>query len=387
MRNVFLVVDKGREEKVIGFIERAFHDIHYIEEQINTGDYLICEEVPGGPAKILACIERKSHVDFAASISDGRYANRGKMVELRQATGAQLYWLMEGPAFCPPGRRFGKKGSAKPYSTLHTAELHLMARDGIFVLRTPNEPGTAQELYELCVAFRDLPLLYTGAAHDTGAAHGGADEPASSADEPASGTPASSAPASSAPASSMLALKAPDIVKGRIEQPDAMLAVQLWAALRGISVVTGEKFIREFSVRELLGGRPSYAEIGELKSPTGRTITKEGKASLRALQRGDPERALKVVAAIPGLSKVSAQQILEGAGGLRNLSQMEEGALAELKLAQKSREVRLGKEKAKKILFFLSYCERDARNSSQPSAQRILDADLDELLGAVCDLP
>jgi ERCC4-type nuclease len=347
-RQVFLAVDKGREGLVIGFLERVFEDIRYVEQQINVGDYLICEPVPGGEARILACIERKSHADFAASINDGRYeGGRKKMRWLRDQCGCQLFWLMEGPAFPAPTRRFGKKGSGKPWESLHSAEINLMVRDGIYIMKTPNVMGTAQELYKLASTFRDKPTIYAqpgvapnlnlapqGGAEDAQVAVAQQQVPAQIPDEP-------------------FILAVPAIVKGRFEVSEESQIIQMWTKLRGVSLVVAEKFVRDFTVVSLVGGRPSFQEIGALKSPTGRAITKDAKASLRALQRGDPERARKIVGGIPGLGKAVAIHILETVGGLAPLCAIDVEVLAETRTPQKNRTVKLGAAKAARIKRFL----------------------------------
>ena len=91
MSHTYLVSDT-RERHVHGFIETLFDQAGSacMVAQINTGDYLICRRLAGGQPEILACIERKSLKDFAASFKDGRYENRLKMLDLKNAMRSPL---------------------------------------------------------------------------------------------------------------------------------------------------------------------------------------------------------------------------------------------------------------------------------------------------------
>ena len=79
----FLVAD-SRERAVVPFLDDALPAHPYVVRQVTTGDFLVCRQPPAGargapPARVLACVERKTLDDFAASFKDARYENIRKM--------------------------------------------------------------------------------------------------------------------------------------------------------------------------------------------------------------------------------------------------------------------------------------------------------------------
>lgn len=87
-----LIVD-NREKAVFDEIDAVFaNDVGKINieyKQLNTGDFIIMED-----KCIRACIERKTAADFIATLKDGRYDNKEKMIELRKKTGCRLIYLI-----------------------------------------------------------------------------------------------------------------------------------------------------------------------------------------------------------------------------------------------------------------------------------------------------
>ena len=67
MDNYLILID-DREKNVIPFFEKIDSDIKYKIDRLTVGDYSVLYK-----DKILFIIERKTWVDLAASIKDGRY--------------------------------------------------------------------------------------------------------------------------------------------------------------------------------------------------------------------------------------------------------------------------------------------------------------------------
>jgi ERCC4-type nuclease len=326
---VYLIVD-ARERAVIPFIETELQDHAYVQKQINTGDYLVCRAGRGGSEpKILACIERKTHEDFAASFKDGRYENIKKMRALRAATGCHLYYFIEGPAFPNPNRRFARI----PFSSILAAITKLMVRDGVFIVQTEDESHSAKRLADFLRAF-DSETPYAA--------------PPDSQVDPASDEATGGA------------LAVPDVLKARIDQTDDEAAVNMWARLRGISVVLGKILTREFTVAELATQRIAPDRIRALKTATGRSINKDAIKSLLAVRAGSTEHAVKLVSGLRNITPAVAKLILESAGGLSRLCAQPTVLLAGVKLPQKTRTVQLGKTRAERIRRILHYRERTA---------------------------
>lgn len=330
MTHTYLVSDT-REHHVHAFIENMFDEVGaaYTVAQINTGDYLICRRLSGGQPEILACIERKSLKDFAASFKDGRYENRLKMLDLRDKTGCQLYFFVEGPAYPKPTW----KVSRIPYGSILSAMTNMMLRDGIHVVQTENEMGTAQRLLDFVRGFEKTDVPYTYPLADEDEVVGGA--PRRSVEITADGVPL--------------------MVMGAIEKCDDLLVVEVWAKLTGVSMPTAQVVADSFSVADLVTGQVTLEELDALRTRGGRQLVKKGKASLRALRRGAQKEEIKILSGIPGISPAMATQILTtgGAGGtpvtLSAFLAYGPGAMAATSIRQKGRTVRLGDARAERI--------------------------------------
>lgn len=338
---VYLIVD-SRERSVLPFIETELQGHAYIVKQVTTADYLICQQRGVGeePA-VLAAIERKTHEDFAASFKDGRYENIKKMRALRAATGCHLYYFIEGPAFPNPNRRFARI----PFSSILAAITKLMVRDGVFVVQTEDESHSAKRLADFLRAF-DSETPYAA-------------PPDCQVDSDSRADPAGAEATGGA-------LAVPDVLTARIEQTDDEAAVNMWARLRGISVVLGKILTREFTVAELATQKIAPDRIRALKTATGRPINKDAVASLLAVRAGSTEHAVKLVSGLRNITPAVATLILESAGGLSRLCAQPTVFLAGVKLPQKTRTVQLGKTRAERIRRILHYKEGTAPPAEDP---------------------
>ena len=115
-----LVVD-NRESAVFDEIERIFtngnSDVIIEYKQLNIGDFIIMED-----NCIRACIERKTLTDFIATIKDGRYENKDKMIKLREQTSCRLIYLITDAKY-----------EDMPFN-IQAAVNHLILRDDIHVI-------------------------------------------------------------------------------------------------------------------------------------------------------------------------------------------------------------------------------------------------------------
>ena len=154
---IYLIVDT-RERFLHKLIQDTFsaNGIHFETMQINTGDYLICEQVGSG-MEILACIERKTLKDYAASFKDGRYNNTNKMIDLREKTNCQLYYFVEGQVFLAPTTRI----AGIPYKNIVNSTIHMMIRDNIHTVRTKDEQGTVDTLVEFIRSYEKIDIRYS----------------------------------------------------------------------------------------------------------------------------------------------------------------------------------------------------------------------------------
>lgn len=353
--STYLIVD-ARERAVIPFIETELQSHAFVVKQVTTADYLICRHRPE-ESRVIAAIERKTHEDFAASFKDGRCENINKLRALRAATGCQLYYFIEGPAFPSPNRRFARI----PFSCILASITKLMVRDGVFIVQTEDESHTAKRLADLLRVFDSVEAPYGSSGAPVGASgdpDGGSGDPDGASGDP-DGPP--------------LALTVPDILTARVEQLDDEAAIGMWVRLRGISVVLGKILTREFTVAELVTQRVTPDQIRALRTATGRPVNKDAVASLLAVRAGVRDAEVKLLSGLRNITPAVAGVILEVAGGLSRLCAQPVSSLAAVQLPQKTRTVQLGKVRAGRIQRILNYkdvtpLERCAAAASEAAA-------------------
>jgi hypothetical protein len=329
----YLIADM-RERGVIPHLEpllnpigcRPALEVH----QIHTGDYLLCRHnIDGGQTStsVIACFERKSLKDFVQSFRDGRWENRKKMFELRARTGCQLYYIVEGPAFPNPT---WVVGSGTKYQSILSAMTTLPLASGVHIIQTKDTRHTAQRLRDYVQALSTIADPFVYPVEEGGAAGG---EVALAA-----GT------------------LVPLSVTGSYEKDPDTLCMDLWARLTGISITSAKILVGCCSVREFLGGA---LDIAKFKLPSGNTLVKKGRESLKDLRDGRIEAGIKILAGVLGLTVTMAQQILGSipvkSHHIHYLCMYQPEELAKFPLVQKSRTVKLGLPRAKRILKMLHW--------------------------------
>ncbi len=143
-----IVVD-DRERAIFGYLEDCSHNSHinYKIQRNEVGDYAIMYK-----GYILLIIERKTWEDLSASLRDGRKENVHKLIALREKTGCQIGYLIEGDATPPFDKRFGRL----PLKYLRSHLDHLSFRDGIHMFYSRNIEYTAKRLFELAQNYLTL---------------------------------------------------------------------------------------------------------------------------------------------------------------------------------------------------------------------------------------
>ena len=335
--NTYLIVD-ARERSVIPFIETEVQDYAFIVKQVNTADYLICKYTNDEPI-ILAAIERKTHEDFAASFKDGRHENIKKMCALRKATGCQLYYFIEGPAFPNINRRFAHI----PFNNILAAITRLMVREGVFIVQTENASHSAKRLADFLKVYDTEEQHFIQNIEDqehSNEIFGG-----------------------------MIAV--PDILTSRIAQSEDEVSVCMWSQLRGISIVLGKMLTRAFTIADLATQKITPEQIRALKSATNRIINKDAVVSLLAVREGSIEHSVKLLSGIRSITVETATTILNESGSLSNICTQSVAILATVKIPQKNRVIQLGKIRAERIWNMLHYKE-----VLVPEQSRLLDSEI-----------
>lgn len=249
-----LIIDT-REQSIIEYLDVAVagKPIAYAINQINTGDYIITsdDDLP------LACIERKTYKDLTASFRDGRYKNKEKMIHFREQYKCDLFYIIEGTYTT----------DSIPLANIVAAENHLMITDKFFVIHTENIHATVDRIISLAVSYSRY------------------------APEPKIGG---------------IKLNKDDLCKV-IENPDDDM-LKCWTTLPGISVVTGKAIAQMTSIRDL-----TTDVIDAVKTAGGSAINSKAKESLRGVITRNRDIMIKIVAAIRGISAVTAVAIIDAA--------------------------------------------------------------------------
>lgn len=143
-----IIVD-DRERAIFEYLEEASskYMMNYKIQRNEVGDYAICYK-----GYILLLIERKTWVDLAASIRDGRKENVQKLLAVREKTGCQVGYLIEGDA----SPRFDKKYGNLPVKNLRAHLDHLAFRDGIHMFYSKDLEYTASRLFELATNYMSI---------------------------------------------------------------------------------------------------------------------------------------------------------------------------------------------------------------------------------------
>lgn len=141
MAQIDIVID-DREQHVIPHFNSVEMppNITFKVSRINHGDYSVLYK-----DYILFIIERKTWKDLAASLRDGRKENVKKLLKIREETGCQLIYLIEGNPIPKSTMKFCRV----PYKALRSHLDHLAFRDGIHMVYSQNIKNTVERILEL----------------------------------------------------------------------------------------------------------------------------------------------------------------------------------------------------------------------------------------------
>lgn len=328
--------------------------ITYIVKQITIGDYAIID--PNG--KILVVIERKSLEDAAASMKDGRWANRDKMIKLREQTGCAIIFIIEGLRRDNYEYREQLCGKFMPYKHLESSIFHMMVRDQISTIWTKDTIDTARTLVSFV---RSMDTVYTDIERDQTEdmfeqffTEGGFQNKQPEAVIP----------------------NAEGLLTQVHKTDDKDIVREMWSCFRGISVVTADEFMKKYSISEIIAGVPKE-ELENIKTATGRKVSKNVVKSLGEI---DSPVEIRLLSKVPGISNTTAKEIIEQTS-LRRLLTYDVGAISIIKVGKTKRN--LGVEKAERVkkMFAFKYPQAVAApedNKVVPNEPAV-DLSVDEL--------
>jgi ERCC4-type nuclease len=355
-RKCTLVVDH-RENSVRVHEEMA--NIPHVVDQLTIGDYSIL--APDGNE--LLVIERKSYEDFSASFKDGRHQNKQKMLALREQTGCRVFYLVEGPAYPSPQKRFGRIA----FSNIQSSIFHMMVRDCINVIYTRDTLHTAQTLAALLNSMNTLLCKtaqedfeqpehteheYT-CEDENCTCNNWRDPEAEQCEKSAEvenvdiDEDADAGGDAEVRANIQASL---DRLKQRTPKSDLVITRTIWSKLKGITVETADDYIRLWSLSDLVCGRVSTQDILSARTSSGKPIPKSALAALTSITAHTHQ---KMLACVPGISSASAAAILRNAGGLPRLLGYTQECIGMITINAAGK--KLGDKRASQILAAFNY--------------------------------
>jgi ERCC4-type nuclease len=263
-----IIVDT-RERMVIPFFNEYSNslDVKFSIQQVNVGDYSILYN-----GNILFVIERKTWKDLASSMRDGRKHNVNKMIKLREDTGCQIIYLIEGNPLPPSNTKFCRV----PYKALRSHLDHLSFRDNIHIVHSKNTKHTVERIYELIKNFLSIkpsPLLKYDIA-------GSGEEQ----------------------------------LKEKTEITPEAINYKIWCCVPGINEITASLFIHKgYHISDLVLGKISKDEIYALKYSNNSIIGSRSNKIWNNSRINETTEIyfIKMLSQISGITKKTAEIILK----------------------------------------------------------------------------
>lgn len=153
-----------RERQLIE--EMTKNKVPFTTAALDAGDILFSrsDDTP------LLVIERKSHADFAASNTDGRYREQRARLLSMKAAGVAVLYVLEGSFSGGAGTSYGSKAHPVTEETLKRLTTRLMLRYGLPVLFTESIPDTALWCATLLAQLTDDPTVFVPDSEAAGSA-------------------------------------------------------------------------------------------------------------------------------------------------------------------------------------------------------------------------
>jgi ERCC4-type nuclease len=269
-----IIVDT-RERRVIPFFTQIPPPpkITFSVQQINVGDYSINYN-----GYILFIIERKTWKDLASSMRDGRKNNVNKMIKVREETGCQLIYLIEGNPIPNPKTKFCRV----PYKALRSHLDHLSYRDGIHIAHSKNQKNTVERIYEIIqnyLTIKPSPLLEIDKLEISYEKKGNEEK-----------------------------------LKEKIEETPEAVIYKLWCCFPNITEKTASLFIlKGYHISDLILGKISKDDIYSMTYENGYVIGKRSEKIWNGSRIKDINNKyfINMMFQIKGISKKTAQIIID----------------------------------------------------------------------------
>lgn len=359
--NIELIID-DREKAIFPYIKSEIKKINYVIGRINVGDYAIVNHSSG---QILAVIERKTLDDFAASFKDGRYENKDKMIKLREKTGCKLLFIIEknirsrivtetpdelrGKINPDPNKMFGRT----TYRQIESSIFHMMIRDNIQFLYTANGIETAGLLERWVLSMQslsakdDLEHIHSGKMEILGETDGSADNSNdNSNDNLNQHDPVQPENVESDQLNQI------NLLNQKQEISTMSIVREMWAQIRGITVLNADLFICKFSVLDYIRGNINSDDLSAIRYSNGRKLSKK---LLENVKKSDKNIIVRMLACVPQVSSGTAEIVYKCA--ISDKNGFDPAKLADLRYGSRNggKGTRFGEKKANLLIECLNF--------------------------------
>jgi len=319
-----------RERKIIPLFETCKNtkNITITVKRLTVGDYAYVYK-----GNILAIIERKSWVDLAASIKDGRKDNISKMIDVRNETKCTLVYLMEGSLFRQPQTKIARI----PFKALRSHVDHLSIRDNVIIIYSKDFRGSADRIIDFAENMCTLPSIISIEGGDS---------------------------------------TTENLLTISRTKTDDTIKVSIWKSIEGVTNNTYDILIENFRLQDMMLSDIETEKISVLKYKSGNSLGEfRAKKILKSAKSIDTWK--KMLSKIPGITLETSNKILK----LYMLDSIMRGDISVEQLAkiQKTEKRKVGKSDAIKILhFFLK--EPDTRAENIVIVERKKEEDIEDIV-------
>jgi ERCC4-type nuclease len=348
MDELCILID-DREKNVIPFFKINACEINYKVTRVTIGDYAVLYR-----DKILFIIERKTWVDLASSIKDGRKNNVKKMIKARNDTNCILIYLIEGNPIPSDKSKYGRI----PYKNLRSHLDHLIFRDNIHIIHSKDMDHTSRRIYELVRNYTTITpsILKTiePSVVEPGVVEPGVVEP---------GVVEPGVVSSGGYTCENNYISGIDIMKQKFIVSEQTIIYKIWCCLPQITERTAMIFIDEkYHISDLLLNRIDKDTIFNMKYTSGVIIGKRSnkihKISIvnnkHIYEKGSSNKFfIKMLVCLHGITKKTGAIILNNIS-FKDLLE-NKVSINELKNIQKTTKTKLGEKAAVNILKYFSY--------------------------------
>jgi ERCC4-type nuclease len=269
------IVADDRERIVIEFL-KSMRKIKV--DRLTVGDYVFVYR-----GKIIVIVERKTLVDLACSIRDGRMENNTKLLNLQRDNGCKILYIIEGSAYPHLNKTIGRM----PYKCLQGKLDSLLFKHDIKIIWTRDAQHTAERLSNLCVKFETLASEGVFGEFDSSLPEGGAED------------------------------NNLDAVKIKHEISIEQIQLNMLKCIPHISYKTAASLLKKYSLQQILLKKVSKEEYQELQHlDTGYVLGARGERIYNLIMKiGNWENSRfiyeNILACIPGITQSAAKLILD----------------------------------------------------------------------------